>query len=107
MKHLPYIRVAMIGISRKWYDIGVYLKVELNKLDGIKDRCKKDNDKCLTAMLAAWLSNPKPEAPPTWWTVVAVMAYRVAGDHPSEAQKVAETYQGTLFIVAISMQYLG
>ena len=71
----------------------MYLKVELNKLDGIKDRCKKDNDKCLTAMLAAWLSEVPP---PTWRTVVAVMAYRVAGDHPSEAQKVAETYLGIL-----------
>ena len=74
----------------------MYLKVELNKLDGIKGKYKRDNDKCLTAMLAEWLSNPKPEAPPTWWTVVAVMAYRVAGDDPSAAQKVAETYRGRL-----------
>ena len=94
LKHLPFVRAALVPISTKWYEVGLYLKVEKNKLDSIKYGRKMDSDKCLTAMLAAWLSGPNPTIPPTWKTVVAVMAYRVAGDNPSAAMKVAEIYQG-------------
>ena len=89
------MRAALVPISTKWYEIGLFLKVEKNKLDEIKYRRKMDSDKCLTAMLAAWLSGPSRT---TWETVVKVMAYRVAGDNPNEAMKVAELYQG-MYIV--------
>lgn len=94
LKLLPYVRVAMIHIATKWQDIGLYLNVEQSKIEGIRHKCRRDHDKSLTEVLAEWLRNPNPKLPHTWRTVVAVMAYRVAGDHPNEALKVAEMYQG-------------
>jgi len=88
MKDLAYIRTALINVSADWYNIGVHFRIHVNTLDQIKRENRRDCDKCLD-MIAEWLKNDTGD-PPTWKKVVAAIAYRVGGDNPNEAKRIAQ-----------------
>ena len=92
IKHLPYVRAAMIGVSSNWYMIGIHFGLKPNILDKIQSENRRDTDRCLTAMIAEWLVNSI--SPPTWRKVVIAIASKVGGDNPSEAQRIVEQHQG-------------
>jgi len=48
----------------KWYFIGLWLKLPVNTLDGIKAQCGSELVECFCEMLKRWLTRVDP--PPTW-----------------------------------------
>ena len=58
--HLGDIRAALVKVNAHWYNIGVYLGVDTNTLDGFKRKFKNDCDRCLSSTIDAWLKQTKP-----------------------------------------------
>ena len=53
-KDLSEVHVAIYDAHKKWYEIGLLLKVDLATLDSIEDE-EKSNSKKLLRMLKHWL----------------------------------------------------
>ena len=56
IEHLAYVISKMVKVAANWYNIGVFLEVDLGKLDGFKRQYRHDCDRCLIATIHAWLT---------------------------------------------------
>ena len=61
---LVTVKRFLYDVRRKWYNIGLELGVEHNKLDEIQDKHGTDYDACLREMLKIWLKFYPNK--PTW-----------------------------------------
>ena len=66
----------MVGISYKWYDLGLQLEVEEGTLKTIKSDNPGNSQDCLREMLSTWL---KIDPRPTWHTLCAALHSRTVG----------------------------
>ena len=73
-------------LGAHWKNIGVYLKVDIKKLNTIEKDYNKSDD-CLREMLAAWL-NKKVNPRPSW----EMLAKAVEPFCPSVAEEICKTY---------------
>ena len=67
---LPVVMAELNKVGVKWYNIGMMLRVKLNRLDSIKEQYSNPSD-CLRETLKIWLRNYPP--PPTWSNIVDVL----------------------------------
>ncbi len=74
--------------------IGMNFKVNTNKLDKIKKENMDNADRCLTAVIAEWLTNPQGIIP-NWELLVMIIGDKCGGDNPHEASRVAEQHRGS------------
>ena len=58
-------------VKKKWYRIGIQLKVPDSKLDEIQDTAKDDLERALRLMIQEWLRQIEPE--PTWDGIVKAL----------------------------------
>ena len=58
-------------VKKKWYSIGIQLKVPDSKLDEIQDTAKDDLERALRRMIQEWLRQIEPE--PTWDGIVKAL----------------------------------
>ena len=63
----------IVGISHKWYDLGLQLEVEEGTLKTIKSDNPGNSQDCLREMLSTWL---KIDPRPTWHTLCAALRSR-------------------------------
>ncbi len=76
VKDLPKIRMAMINVSAKWYNIGIHFCIPTSVMDKIRSKNKRDPDNCLTSVIVEWLRNySERRGPPTWRKVVIAVSY--------------------------------
>ena len=66
LKDIRDVRDLLYPVRRKWYSIGIELKLEIGELDTIKVIYSDPGD-CLTELLKIWLKSINP--PPTWWAL--------------------------------------
>ena len=76
--HLKDVQEELIGVSHKWYDIGLQLNLPVGTLQKIREQYS-DPKTCLREMLSSWLVTIKPY--PTWRTLVQVLKRRAVEEH--------------------------
>ena len=66
IEDLKEVRGLLYPVRRKWYSIGIELKIKIGELDTIKYNHRFDSDPgdCLIELLKIWLKSINP--PPTW-----------------------------------------
>ena len=90
LDHLRQLRVAVCSLSARWYNIGICFGIPTSKLEEFRSKYRGDPDRCLTCVLAEWVSNCNPQyAPPTWRKLVISVASRVGADNPALARRIA------------------
>ena len=67
----------LVGVSQKWYSIGLKLKVPPGTLDNIEYK-ELDAPTSLRKMLACWLKGT--DSPPTWDTLANALESRAIGE---------------------------
>ena len=68
----------LIGVSHKWYDIGLQLNLPVGTLEKIKEQYS-DPQSRLREVLKTWLVTINPY--PTWRTLVMVLKRQAVGEH--------------------------
>ena len=68
---------GLVGISHKWQDVGLQLKLEEGILKGIESDHPKNSRDCLREMLSKWL---KIDPRPTWHTLCAALHSETVGE---------------------------
>lgn len=69
--------------------MGISLGIPTSKLEEFRNKYR-DPDRCLTCVLAEWITNCNPKyAPPTWRKLVIAVASRVGADNPALARRIA------------------
>ena len=71
---LVTVKRFLYDVRRKWYNIGLELGVEHDKLDIIQDKNGTDYDACLREMLKIWLKFYPNK--PTWGQVADALMER-------------------------------
>jgi len=89
--HLKDVHEELIGISHKWYDIGLQLNLPVGTLDKIREQYS-DPQICLREILKNWLVTVNPY--PTWRTLVKVLKSRAIGEHSLAKELKAEHCKG-------------
>ena len=69
---LKDVQEELIGVSNKWYNIGLQLHIQPGVLDSIM--AHKDGHSCLCEMLKCWLKGVDPQ--PTWKMLVKALDSR-------------------------------
>ena len=89
LNHLRELRLAVCSLTARWYNMGISLGISTGKLEEFRIKYR-DPDRCLTCVLAEWITNCNPtHAPPTWRKLVIAVASRVGADNPSLARRIA------------------
>jgi len=76
--HLKDVHEELIGISHKWYDIGLQLNLPVGTLDRIREQYS-DPQTRLREILKNWLVSVNPY--PTWRALVEVLKRRAVEEH--------------------------
>ena len=72
---------GILASSTKWYMIGIWLKVPLDKLDGIKQQ-SGDAGGHLCEMVKEWLKGTAAAGSrPTWGALVEALRSQMVGEH--------------------------
>ena len=74
---LPVVMEELNTACVKWYDIGMMLRVKLNRLDAIKEQYSNPSD-CLRETLKMWLKIYPPH--PTWSNIVDALRSNTVGE---------------------------
>ena len=77
----------IVGISHKWYDLGLQLEVEEGTLKTIKSDNPGNSQDCLREMLSTWL---KIDPRPTWHALCAALRSRTVGAETLASDVVAK-----------------
>lgn len=85
---LPDVLSAIHSIRRRWYYIGLMLRISYNELDVIKGENTYNATDCLTEMLKQWLTST---ASPTWSSLVQALSSAPVGEKRL-AQEIREKY---------------
>jgi len=75
--------------STKWYEIGLGLKIPVDKLDGIRSQFR-DCKGCLCEMLKEWLKGAA-RSRPTWGALVEALRSQMVGE-PELADQLEAKY---------------
>ena len=79
----------MCSLSAKWFNLGICFGIPTSKLEEFRTK-HHDPDRCLTSILAEWITNCNPKhAPPTWKRLVIAVARGVGADNPALARRIA------------------
>ena len=78
------------GVRKRWYRIGLQLKVSDEALDGIDAECKDSHEDALLRMLKEW----RRQEEASWTAVVKALRSRSVGEHIL-AKNLEERYIGT------------
>jgi len=76
--HLKDVHEELIGVSHKWYDIGLQLNLPVGTLDRIREQYS-DPQTRLREILKSWLVSVDPY--PTWRALVKVLKRRAVEEH--------------------------
>ena len=95
--HLPFtvgeddlgdVLEELVSVSRKWYNIGIKLRVPLGTLDNIEYQYS-DVLTCLRKMLTEWIKRADPL--PTWEELADALESRTVGE-TTHAQQLRSKY---------------
>lgn len=50
----------LLEVSSKWQNIGILLRIEPNRLQGIASECNNNPENCLREMITHWISRSNP-----------------------------------------------
>ena len=78
---------GLVGISHKWQDVGIQLKLEEGILKAIESDHPKNSRDCLREMLSTWL---KVNLRPTWHTLCAALHSETVGEEKLAGNLVAK-----------------
>lgn len=78
-------------VKRKWYNIGVHLKIPDDKLDEIESTCKDDFERALRLLMQTWRKQIEPKA--TWADLVRALRKRTVNEQDL-ATNLEERYVG-------------
>ena len=84
---LSEVYEGLVGISHKWQDVGIQLKLEEGILKAIESDHPKNSRDCLREMLSAWL---KIDLRPTWHTLCAALRSETVGEEKVASNLVAK-----------------
>ena len=73
-----HVRALLSDIKEKWYDIGVELEIDIDRLSKIKMKHGDDKAACLLEMITLWLKFIKNQ--PKWETLAAALRCRVINE---------------------------
>ena len=76
---LSVLLEELFDVKRKWYNIGLQLKVPDTKLDEIESTSKDDIEVALRRVLQEWLKQLEPR--PTWGSLVRALRSRTVSEH--------------------------
>ena len=85
---LRELQERLFGVSNKWYDIGLQLRLNADTLDNIEGN-SGSTQHCLREMLKKWLRKVNPY--PTWKAVVDALKSVVVGEE-TLAQQLEDKY---------------
>jgi hypothetical protein len=74
---LAKVRMELVEVQTKWYDIGLDLGLPVNTLETIKQECQ-DTPECLRKMLLEWLK--MIDLQPSWKTLIDVLQNKVINE---------------------------
>ena len=89
IEDLRIVQLAILRAARKWYDIGLELRIYPDKLDGIRETYQNNPDDCLRELLKTWLSGDDPNT--NWKSIVAALRSPAVG-HQYLANKIRVEY---------------
>lgn len=69
----------LFEVRRKWYNIGVHLKIPEDTLDNIESTCRDDFDRALRLLMQHWRKQIEPKA--TWADLVRALRKRTVNEH--------------------------
>ena len=78
---------GLFGISNKWQNVGLQLKLEPGTLKAIESNHPKSSQDCLREMLSTWL---KVDLRPTWHTLCGVLCNETVGEKQLASNLVAK-----------------
>lgn len=103
---LATVKRFLYNVRRKWYNIGLELGVEHNKLDEIQDTHRTDYDTCVREMLKIWLKF-YPEKP-TWGQLADALKQRAIDERElADEGKVVDPREEFLLEIASAKQSCG
>ena len=68
----------LFDVKRKWYIIGVHLKIPDDTLNEIKSTCKDDFERALLLLMQTWRKQIEPKA--TWADLVRALRKRTVNE---------------------------
>jgi hypothetical protein len=71
IKDLKDVRALLFAVRKKWYNIGIELGLNVDKLDVIESKHEDDPDRCLVEMIKMWLKSINPS--PIWSTLACAL----------------------------------
>ncbi len=74
---LAKVRMELVEVQTKWYDIGLDLGLPVNTLETIKQECQ-DTPECLRKMLFEWLK--MIDLQPSWKSLIDVLQNKVINE---------------------------
>ena len=74
-------------VASEWFPIGTFLEIPDGELNAIAQRCHDDPQKCLMAMLSAWLHRTNP--PGSWPDIASAVQFIGKSDI---AQQIRQKY---------------
>ena len=77
LKDLAEVQRFLTNVEYKWYDIGLQLGLDPERLNCIK-RSGKTNGECLVDMIQLWLKGAEPK--PTYTVLCRALKGRVVGE---------------------------
>lgn len=85
---LSKVRMELVEVQTKWYDIGLDLGLPVNTLDTIQQECQ-DTTECLRRMLFEWLKTPTLQH--SWKNLIDVLQNKVINEG-ALAASIAQKY---------------
>ena len=85
---LRCVREELLDVSRKWFDIGLTLELNVGFLECVRDQYP-DPSTALREMLLQWLKKVDP--PPTWEGLACALESRTVGE-PRLAEQLRTKY---------------
>ena len=101
---LRIVRSEIFRAARKWYDIGVELRMSPDKLDSIKEMCSNNPEDCLRELLKTWLDGDDPNT--NWKSIVAALRSPAVG-HYYLSNKIRLKYSNAAAVVHNSSEHNG
>ena len=85
------IYISCEAIRADWYQLAIYLHLDMATIDAIKAASSEGPCRCLSSVLSAWLRRTSPRQPrPSWRVLCEALSHldrglseRIAGEHTS------------------------
>ena len=83
----------MLKVATKWVSIGILLGIPYDRIQFFET--EDDLEKRVSKLVDAWLDKKLGSEPPTWKTLVEVIAAKAGGDHQALAKQLASEHPAT------------